>query len=133
MTKRITHLIEEQENRLKLFRTRNLDVKVETTQEDSQKNGAPTPDQEEVFPLNLMKESQQRKVTLPKGYKNQNGKRNTEMNITGKKDRSLSNKRPKIEKLQKVLEGTHEEILQNWNFVGISEQHNMELLHREAI
>jgi hypothetical protein len=34
MTRRITHLIEEQENRLKLF---NLDAEVERTQEDSQK------------------------------------------------------------------------------------------------
>jgi hypothetical protein len=37
MTRRITHLIEEQENRSKLLRTRNLDVEVERTQEDSQK------------------------------------------------------------------------------------------------
>ena len=42
MTRRIAHLIEEQERRL--FRTRNLDVEVERTQEDSQKSGAPTPD-----------------------------------------------------------------------------------------
>jgi tRNA(Glu) U13 pseudouridine synthase TruD len=33
MTRRIAHLIEEQERRL--FRTRNLDVEVERTQEDS--------------------------------------------------------------------------------------------------
>jgi hypothetical protein len=32
MTRRITHLIEEQENRSKLFRTKNLDVEVERTQ-----------------------------------------------------------------------------------------------------
>jgi hypothetical protein len=35
MTRRITHLIEEQENKSNLFRTRNLDVEVERTQEDS--------------------------------------------------------------------------------------------------
>ena len=55
---------------------------------------------------------------MPKGDKNQNGKRNTEMKITRKKDRNLSKKR---EKLQNVTEGTSQkEDLQNWNFVGIS-------------
>jgi hypothetical protein len=106
MTRSIAHLIEEQENISKLFRTRNLDFKVERTQEDSQKSGSPTLDREEVFPLNLMKESQQYEVSMPKGDKNQNGKRNTKMNITGKKARNLNKKRSKIEKLQKVLEGT---------------------------
>ena len=43
------------------------------------------------------------------------------MKITGKKDRKLNNKRSKIEKLQKVTEGTSQkENLQNWNFIGIS-------------
>jgi hypothetical protein len=55
MTRRIMHLIEEHENISKLFRTKKLDVEVERTQEDSQKSGAPTPDREEVFPLNPMK------------------------------------------------------------------------------
>ena len=55
MTRRITHLIEEHENKSKLFRTKNLDVR---TQEDSQKTEAPTSDRGEVFPLNPMKESQ---------------------------------------------------------------------------
>jgi hypothetical protein len=69
-----------------------------------------------------------------KGDKNQNGKRNTEINITGKKARKLSKKREKIEKLQKVPEGTSQkESLQNWNFVGISEPSNMALRHGEAI
>jgi hypothetical protein len=49
MTRRIAHLIEEQENRSKLFRTRNLDVKVERTHKDLrhlsvQKSTEPTPD-----------------------------------------------------------------------------------------
>jgi hypothetical protein len=56
MTKRITHLIEEKENKSKLFRT--MDVKFERTQEDSHKTETPIPDREEVFPLNLRKESQ---------------------------------------------------------------------------
>jgi hypothetical protein len=71
---------------------------------------------------------------MPKGDKNQNGKRNTEMKIIGKKARKLSKKTTKIEKLQKVPEGTSQkEGLQKWNFVGISEQHNMTLCHGEAI
>jgi hypothetical protein len=56
MTRRIVHLIEEQENRSKLFWT--VDVEVERTQEDSQKTEAPTPDKEEVFPLNPRREYQ---------------------------------------------------------------------------
>jgi hypothetical protein len=84
--------------------------------------------------LNPTKESQQCEVTIPKGDKNQNGKRNTKTNITGKKARKLSKKRAKIEKLQKVSEGTSQrEGLKKWNFVGISEQHNMELRHGGAI
>ena len=42
-----------------------------------------------------------------KGDKNQNGKRNTETKIIGKKARKLSKKREKIENLQKVLEGLY--------------------------
>jgi hypothetical protein len=76
-----------------------LDVEVERTQEDSQKSGAPTPDREEVFPLNPTKESQQREVTMPRGDKNQNGKRNPVMHITGKKARKLSKKKVKLEKV----------------------------------
>jgi hypothetical protein len=134
MTRRIAHLIEEQENRSKLFNTRDLDVEVARTLEDPQKTEVPTPDKEEVLPLNLRKESQQREVTMPRGDKNQNGKRNTETKLTGKKARKLSKKRAKIEKLQKVPEGTSQkENLQNWNFVGISEQRHMALRHGEAI
>jgi hypothetical protein len=36
---------------------------------------------------------------MPKEHKNQNGKKNTEMKLTGKKDRKLSKKKAKIEKL----------------------------------
>jgi hypothetical protein len=38
--------------------------------------------------------------------KKHNGKRTTEMKLTGRKDRKLSKKRAKFEKLQKVPEGT---------------------------
>jgi hypothetical protein len=58
MTRRIAHLIEEQENISKLLRTRNLDVEVKRTKQDSQKTEAPTPDREDVLLSNPMKESQ---------------------------------------------------------------------------
>jgi hypothetical protein len=81
-----------------------------------------------------MKESQQNEVTMPRGDKNQNGKRNTEMKLTGKKARKLSKKREKVEKLQKVPEGNlQKENLQNWNFARISKQRHMALHHGEAI
>jgi hypothetical protein len=99
-------LIEEQENISNLFNTRDPDVEVARTLEDSQKIEVPTLDQEEILPLNLRKESQQCEVTMPKEDKNQNGKRNTEMKLTGKKDRKLSKKGGKIDKIQKVPEGT---------------------------
>jgi hypothetical protein len=71
---------------------------------------------------------------MPKKGKNQNVKRHTETKLTGKKDRNLSKKRSKIDKLQKVLEGTSQkENFQNWSFVGISEQRHMTLHHGEAI
>jgi hypothetical protein len=44
---------------------------------------------------------------MSKGDKNQNGKRNTETKIIGKKDRKLSKNKVRIEKLQKVPEGLH--------------------------
>jgi hypothetical protein len=71
---------------------------------------------------------------MPKEDKNQNGKRHTKTKLTGKKDRKLSKKRGKIDKLQKVPKGTSQkENLQNWSFVGISEQRHMALCHGKAI
>jgi hypothetical protein len=99
MTRRIAHLIEEQENRSKIFNTRDLDVEAARTLEDPQKTEVPTPDKEEVLALNPRKESQQRSVTMSKEDKNQNGKRHTEMKLTGKKARNISKKRDRIEKL----------------------------------
>jgi hypothetical protein len=61
-------------------------------------------------------------MTRSKEDKNQNGKRNTETKITGKKARMLSKKRAKIDKLQKAPEGTSQkENFQNWSFTSISE------------
>jgi hypothetical protein len=134
MTRRITHLIEEQENRAKLFKTKDWNVEAGRTLEDPQKIAVPIPDTDEVLPLISRRESQQHEVTMPKEDKNQNGKRNYEMKLTGKKARKLSKKRAKIEKLQKVPEGTSQkENLQNWSFVGIPEQRHMALRHGEAI
>jgi hypothetical protein len=45
-------------------------------------------------------------VTMSKENKNQNGKRITEMKLTGKKARKLSKKRAKIDRLQNILKGT---------------------------
>jgi hypothetical protein len=43
---------------------------------------------------------------MPNVDKKKNGKRNTETKLTGKKARKISKKRAKIEKLQKIPEGT---------------------------
>jgi hypothetical protein len=99
VTRRITHLIEEKENRSKLFNTRDPDVEAAITLEDSQNIEVPTPDKEEVLPMNPRKESQQHAMTMSNEDKNQNEKRNTETKLTRKKDRNLSKKRDKIEKL----------------------------------
>jgi hypothetical protein len=58
MTRRITHLIEEQKNISKLFNTRDLDVEVARTLEDPQNIEVPIPDKEEGSPSNLREESQ---------------------------------------------------------------------------
>ena len=96
MTIRIAQLIEEQENRLKLFHNRGPDVMAIRTLEDPQKTEVPIPEKEEILPLSPRREPQQCEVTMSKEDKNQNGKMTTEMNLTGKKDRKLSKKRDKI-------------------------------------
>jgi hypothetical protein len=106
MTRKIAHLIEEQENRSKLFNTRDPDVKAARTLEDQQKTEVLIPDKEDVLPLTPRKELQQHEVTMLREDKNQNGKRHTETKLTGKKARKLSKKRDKIEKLQKFPEVT---------------------------
>jgi hypothetical protein len=60
MARRIAHLLEEQDDKSKLLRTRDLDVKAERKHEDLkhlsvQKSRTPTPKREEVLlsePLN---------------------------------------------------------------------------------
>jgi hypothetical protein len=56
MTRRITHLIEEQKGRSKLFNTRNLDVEVVRPLEEPLKIEVPILDKEEGLPLNIRKE-----------------------------------------------------------------------------
>jgi hypothetical protein len=63
MAKRITHLIEEHEDKSKQLRAKDLVVEVERTQEDLkhlsiQESREPTPEREEVLPSNPMKDPQ---------------------------------------------------------------------------
>ena len=88
-----------------------------------QESRAPTPEtvREEVLSSNLVKYPQQCEVTMLRKDKNNNGKRNLDMQITGKKARKLNKKKEKLEKLQEVLEKT--ESLQNLKLTRIAEQH----------
>jgi hypothetical protein len=78
---------------------------------------------------NPKREPQQGEVTM-----NQNRKRQTELNITGKKARKLNKKRAKIEKLQKIPDRTSQkENLQNGSFTKISEPRPMAFNRDKAI
>jgi hypothetical protein len=141
MARRIARLIEEQEDKSKQLRARDLAVEVERTQEglknlSMQERRAPTPEtvREEVLPSNPVKDPQQCEVTMLREDKNKNGKRNPETQITGKKARKLSKKKAKLEKLQEVPERTSQkEGLQNLNLARIAEQRRLALHHGEAI
>jgi hypothetical protein len=87
MNKRIAQLIEEQENKSKLFDTGSLDVKVARALEDSWKIAVSVSNIEEVLPLSLRREYQQHEVTMSKENKNQIGKRITKTKLTRKKAR----------------------------------------------
>jgi hypothetical protein len=116
-----------------------LAVEVERTQVDLkhlfvQESRAPTLDGEEVLALEFMKYHKQREVTMPRGDKNHNGKRNTITKITGKKDRNLSKKKANLEKLQEGPKKTlQKEGLQNSNFSRILEKLGLELRHGREI
>jgi hypothetical protein len=99
MTRRITYLMEEQENRSKILNTRDLDVEAIRALEEPHKTKIPNPYDEGVLPLDIKKESQHCEVTMSREYKNQKGKRMTETKLTKKKSRKLSKKRDDIEKL----------------------------------
>ena len=69
MTKRITHLLKEQDDQSKILRTSYPDVKDERSQENLQhlsvqKRRAPTSDIEELLLSKPMKESQQHEVSM---------------------------------------------------------------------
>jgi hypothetical protein len=96
MTKRIAQLIEEEENRSKLFDTSDRDVNAVGTSKDSQKTEVPILDKEKVLPLNPRKESQHHIVTVLKDDNNRNGKETIETRLTGKNSIKLSKKRDKL-------------------------------------
>jgi hypothetical protein len=88
-----------------------------------QESRAPTLEREEVLPSNPMKYPPQCEATMPRGDKNNNGKRKPMTQIIGKKARKLGNKKGKLEKLQEVTGRTSQkEGLQKWNFGGITKQ-----------
>jgi hypothetical protein len=94
----------------------------------------PNPYEEGVLSLDMKKEPQLHEVPMLREDKIQNGKRMTEMKLTGKKDRKLSKKRAKIKKLQKVPEETSQkEKPQELSFARISEQRHMPLHRGEVI
>jgi hypothetical protein len=69
MARRITHILEEQENQSKLLNTKDMDVEVERTHDDwrhlsAQESRAPTPEIEEVLPLNPMEDPPQCEVII---------------------------------------------------------------------
>jgi hypothetical protein len=141
IARKIERLMQEQEDKLKQQRARELAVEVERTQEglknlSMQERSASTPEivREEVLHLNPLKDPQQCEVTTLREDKNKNGKRNPETQITGKKARNLIKKKEKLEKLQEVPEKTSQKVgLQNLNLVGIEEPRRMGLRHGEAI
>jgi hypothetical protein len=134
MSRRISYLMKEQEDRPKPLNTRDLGIEVIRALEEPQKTKIPNPYDEGVLPLDLKKEPKQREVTMSREDKNQNGKRMTETKLTGKKARKLSKKRAKIRKLQKTPEETSQkEKSQESSFVGISEQRPMALRHGTKI
>jgi hypothetical protein len=99
MTRRITYLMEEQENRSQLLNTRNLDVEAIRALEEPKKTKIPNPYDEGVLPLDMKKEPKKCEGTMSREDKTQNGKMMTEIKLTGKKARKLSKKRAKIENL----------------------------------
>jgi hypothetical protein len=70
MTRRIAHLIKEQESRSQIFNTSNPDVETKITLDNTQKIELPIPYKEEVLSRNPRKEFQQHEVTKTKQEKN---------------------------------------------------------------
>jgi hypothetical protein len=141
MARKIERLIQEQEDKSKQQKARELVVEVERMQEglknlSTQERRAPTLEivRKEVLPSNPLKDPQQCEVATLRENKNENGKRNPETQITGRKARKLSKKKEKLEKLQEVPEKTSQKAgLQNLNLVGLAEPRRKALRHDEAI
>jgi hypothetical protein len=71
---------------------------------------------------------------MPRGDKNNNGKRKPTIQVTGKKAKKLSKKREKLEKLEEVPRKTSQkEGFQNLNSTGISVQQRLTLHHDKEI
>jgi hypothetical protein len=105
--------MQEQEDKSKKWKEKELFFEVEITQEglknmSTQERRAPTPEvvREEVLPLKPLEDPHHCEVTMPREDKNKNGKRNPEIQITGKKEINLIKKKEKLEKLQEILEKT---------------------------
>jgi hypothetical protein len=96
MSRRISYLMKEKEDRPKPLNTRDLGIEVIRKSEEPQKTEIPNPYDEGVLPLDMKKEPKHREVTMSREDKNQNGKRMTETKLTGKKARKLGKKRSKI-------------------------------------
>jgi hypothetical protein len=133
--------MQEQEDKSKQQKALELVVEVERTQQGLNNLSMPERSastleiiREEVLHLNPLKDPQQCEVTMLREDKNKNGKRNPETRITGKKERKLSKRKAKLEKLQEVPEKTSQKAgLQNLNLIGIAEQCRMTLRRGEAI
>jgi hypothetical protein len=99
-------LIKEREVELKQQKIRELAIKVERMQEGlkdlyTQERRIPTLElvRKEVLPLNPLESHRQREDTTLREDKNNNGKRNLETQIIGKKARKPSKKKTNLEKL----------------------------------
>jgi hypothetical protein len=148
ITRKIERLIEEQEDKSKQQRERELVVEVERTQEDlknlpMQERSIATPEivREGTLTSESVRAHQQCEVTLLGEDKNKNGKRIPEIvreaQITGKKARKINKKKAKLEKLQEATKNrrktSQETGPQKLNLAGIAEPHRMGLRHDEAI
>jgi hypothetical protein len=88
----------------------------------------------EVLTSNPLKDPQQCEVNTLVENKNENGKRNIETQITGRKARKLGKKKEKLEKLQEVPEKTLQKAsLQNLSLIGLAEPRRKEIIHDESI
>jgi hypothetical protein len=70
MSRRISYLMKEQEDRTKPLNTKDLGIRVTRALEEPQKTKILNPYDEGVLPLDLKKESQHREVTMSREDKN---------------------------------------------------------------